>query len=88
MFCALAREPYGVLASVDGWEPFWVDCGYGALTVLELTALILNEFLRLFSVWLPRDDGGSSLMFSGRLVDPALRVADAIPNQARVFVRI
>ena len=88
MFCTEEHEPHAVLASVHGWDvPFWIDCGRGALSVRELTALILDGFAKQVPVWLPRDDD-VTLMWSGRVVDPTLRVAYAIPNQARVFVHI
>ena len=88
MLRAEHEQPHAVLASVHGWDvPFWVDHPNGALRVRDLTALILNEFARQVPVWLPTD-GEPRLCWRGRVVDPTLMVADAIPNQARVFVHI
>jgi hypothetical protein len=86
MICA-EHGHHAVLASVHGWDaPYWVDC-HGALSVRDLTNLILDGFARQVPVWLP-PDGAPRLCWGGRVVDPSLRVVEAIPNGARVFVHI
>ena len=67
MFCTEEHEPHAVLASVHGWDvPFWIDCGRGALSVRELTALILDGFAKQVPVWLPSRRRCHSLVVRSR----------------------
>ena len=88
MICAKHERPCAVLTSVHGWNvQFWVNCDNGALRIGELTEMILDGFAKQVPVWLPRESV-PILRWSGRVIDPTLRVADAIPNQAQVVVHI
>lgn len=89
------EEPYGVLASVDGWKgTFWVRAGHGRLPVYELVELILKEFGKRKNVVIDVPLGDCTL-FALRL--PDLRYAPIYPfdlainvieNNSRVILKV
>lgn len=89
------EEPYGVLASVDGWKgTFWVRAGYGRLPVYELMELILRDFSRRAHVIVDVPLGDCKLLVP-RLpdsryapIDPFDLAIDVIENNSRVILKV
>jgi hypothetical protein len=81
-----APEPFGVFASVEGWEcRFWVQCGYGLMPVAELIDLIVYQFGRRVPVFIPLED--CILRDSRREpINPSHRVIDVLENNSSVIV--
>ena len=78
-----APEPFGVLASVEGWEKcrFWVQCGYGLMPVYELIDLILDRV----PVFIPLED---CILRDSRCepINPSRRVIDVLENNSCVII--
>lgn len=83
-----APEPFGVLASVEGWKyRFWVHAGYGHLPVSELIDLIVKEFGRRVHVWLDVPLEDCTLHDSRRApINPSRRIIDVLENNSSVIL--
>jgi hypothetical protein len=81
-----APEPFGVFASVEGWQfRFWVHCGYGLMPVYELIDLIVFQFGQRVPVFIPLED--CILRDSRREpINPSRRVIDVLENNSSVIV--
>jgi hypothetical protein len=82
-----APEPFGVFASVEGWEDcrFWVQCGYGLMPVGELIDLVVFQFGQRVPVFIPLED---CLLRDSRRepINPSHRVIDVLENNSSVIV--